>query len=208
MSEAIKKPANAQSLGSRTAVFGVAINDSPYLSEVKIGGKRVFCPAQRAWRDMLRRCFDAAYQEKYPTYKGCKVCDEWMVFTGFLSWWEKNKKDGYQLDKDLIGNGKIYSPSTCVYVPPWLNSFLNDCAGAGSETHVGVFRRESGRYQANCSQTILGGPQFIGSFDTEQEAIEAWKGRKLSIAFNLKSSMDEIDERIYHRVTEIIERQK
>ena len=32
------------------------------------------------WRHMLQRCYDPKYQERYPTYKGCKVEDKWLNF--------------------------------------------------------------------------------------------------------------------------------
>lgn len=204
----IKVPANNQSIAQRGMVFGVAVNDSPYLSEITIEGKRHLCPAQRAWRDMLRRCFDKSYQDKYPTYAGCQPCGDWLYFSNFMKWWDKNYSYGYHLDKDLIGNGKEYSPETCLYIPPWLNSFLSDCGNINKDKKIGAFKRDSGRYRSICSNTILGGLNSLGTFDTEEEAFNAWKVMKLDIAIKLKPKMDEIDPRIYPRVVEIIERHK
>ena len=64
-----------------------------------------------AWRAMLERCYSAKYQEKRPTYKGCKVCDEWHNFQVFGLWYMENYKHGCCVDKDLkfVGN-KLYSP--------------------------------------------------------------------------------------------------
>ena len=198
LKEEITVLANNQSKAQRKPVFGVAINDSPYMSELTIDGKRVFCPAQRAWRDMLRRCFDLKYHKKFPTYAGCKPCQEWLFFSGFLKWWKVNHKDGLQLDKDIIGNGKIYSPDTCVYIPSWINVFNSDCAASRGEYKIGVsFDSRIGKFSASCSKGILGGNGRIGYFPTEEDAHKAWKSTKIEMAKSLKNRMDDIDKRIY-----------
>lgn len=48
------------------------------------------------------------------------------------------------------------------------------------------------------------GGKFIGYFDSEDDAYEAWLNRKLEIAFELKPEMDKIDIRIYQCVINII----
>ena len=69
------------------------------------------------------------------SYKGVEVCEEWYNFQNFAEWCETQKflnaKDvkgkSYQLDKDILVKGnKIYSPDTCCFVPPEINSlFIN-----------------------------------------------------------------------------------
>ena len=79
------------------------------------------------WNGMLRRCYSKEYQDKFPTYKGCTVCERWHRFDYFLE--DIQKLDGYDLfinnikphgihlDKDTKGNGsKIYSPETCIFI--------------------------------------------------------------------------------------------
>ena len=71
------------------------------------------------WRDMLRRCYSAKYQEKQPTYKGCRVCDDWLYYSNFKNWYDKSyyevENKTSQLDKDILIKGnKVYSPDTCV----------------------------------------------------------------------------------------------
>lgn len=101
------------------------------------------------WDNMLMRCYSSEYQKKKPSYVGCSVCDEWLNFSEFKKWFDENYVEGWQLDKDLIDiENKMYSPSTCVFVPGWLNSFNNDCRRSRGELMVGV-NRHRGRYQAN-----------------------------------------------------------
>lgn len=67
-----------------------------------------------AWYNMLTRCYYDRYLEKFPTYKGCAVCDEWHNFQNFAEWFSNRHKPGLVLDKDILIDGnKTYSPSTC-----------------------------------------------------------------------------------------------
>lgn len=49
-----------------------------------------------------------------------------------------------------------------------------------------------------------GGRDYLGLFGSPEEAYCAWVNAKLDIALNRKPEMDDIDERIYPRVVEII----
>jgi len=71
------------------------------------------------YRSMIARCYTTT-KSGYKNYyqKGVKVCDEWKNdYQKFLDWclangWAK----GLQLDKDIKGNGLLYSPETCCFV--------------------------------------------------------------------------------------------
>jgi len=96
---------------SNPLVFGVATSDSSYVTQKTIDGVMVVCPFYRKWISMLTRCYSKNYQLRHPTYKGCSVSDEWLLFSAFKSWMKKQDWDGKQLDKDLLISGnKIYSP--------------------------------------------------------------------------------------------------
>lgn len=77
-------------------------------------------PAYPTWAGMISRCYYLKYQQKFPTYIGCTVCEEWCNFQNYARWYDKNcPNDGnkYQLDKDIKFSGnKIYSPDTCSFV--------------------------------------------------------------------------------------------
>ncbi|WP_290738357.1 hypothetical protein [Haliea sp.] len=75
------------------------------------------------WKGMLERCYSQApkRREIFKMYDDCEVCDYFLNFQNFASWWIENyPKDGkeYQLDKDKLGDGnnKIYSPETCCFL--------------------------------------------------------------------------------------------
>ena len=71
----------------------------------------------RKWSDMLMRCYSEKYLSKYPTYKGCTVCESWLDFQVFAKWAEANWVDDFDLDKDILVSGnKEYSPDKCMFV--------------------------------------------------------------------------------------------
>lgn len=98
------------------------------------------------WKSMMNRCYDPK-GKAYSRYggSGVVVCKEWKEYDNFLVWFKDNYIEGFALDKDLLVNGnKIYSPDTCVFIPPTLNSLL-----AHPETPV-VERYVRGSYTLRC----------------------------------------------------------
>ena len=84
-------------------------------------------PAYIAWWGILDRCYSKREDGRYSTYSGCIVCDEWHNFQNFADWYTANKPNTgeYEIDKDIkSGNkrGKVYSPTTCVFVSAKINS--------------------------------------------------------------------------------------
>jgi hypothetical protein len=76
------------------------------------------------WRAMIERCYDTN-NNHYSTYgaKGVKVCDRWLCFEYFLEdlpkvvGYDKDKlyeERGLYLDKDIRGNGLLYSIDNCI----------------------------------------------------------------------------------------------
>lgn len=190
--------------GYMKLVYGFGVNDADYSVKPVVNGNQTDCPAYRSWRNMLKRCYYPKFHSMRPTYANVKVTEEWRSFMAFRSWWLENQVDGWQLDKDLIGSGNLYSPGTCIYVPGWLNSLTTDHGSARGEFPIGVnYSKQHGKYQARCSHP-LGGQEHLGYFTDPALAHKAWKSRKLEIATELKPLMDDIDARIYHRVIETI----
>lgn len=80
---------------------------------------------RRVWYNMIQRCTNASHFA-YKNYgaRGVLVCEEWLSgYNPFKEWalsngWVK----GLQLDKDIKGNGLLYSPDTCCFVDLRTNS--------------------------------------------------------------------------------------
>lgn len=148
---------------------------------------------------MLRRCYSEKYHSANPTYRDAVVCDEWHLFSRFKMWYDKHHVDGYELDKDILSRDKVYSPTNCVYIPRWLNQFLNDhaagrgslpigCKGGGSKDHP---------YISNCHNPFIRKQEHLGMFKTPEEAHSAWKARKIEHVESMRQILDEIDDRLY-----------
>ena len=154
-------------------IYGVATND-----DVCAGDGKPMSDAYVAWRCILGRCYSKSIQEKQPCYKNCKVCDEWLLFSNFKRWFEENRVKGYAIDKDLTQHGitnKIYSPSTCNFVPQRINSLLTKNDLHRGKYKIGV-QKSYDRY--NASMSVIDGCRYIGTFDTENEAFKAYKREK------------------------------
>lgn len=115
-----------------------AVRDPFYKSVLGVGfiGQGVFSvslngrhtDSYKRWSSMLYRCYSEKYQNLFPSYIGCTVCDEWHCFQNFAAWYEANKPTSgqkFHLDKDsLIAGNKCYSPSTVSFISPKENMSL------------------------------------------------------------------------------------
>lgn len=194
------------SLDKPRLVYGVGINDADYVvkkwEEIGyIDGKRKqklvwFCPYYRAWTNMLKRCYSSKFQEENTTYKGCSVSDEWLTFSVFKCWMEKQQWEGKQVDKDLLfERNKVYSKETCVFVTPMVNSFTTDRGNNRGEWLIGVYwHKATVKFVSMCRNPFTKKRENLGYFDCEQAAHEAWRKRKLELARQLAA--EQTDERV------------
>lgn len=95
-------------------VRGVGINDSITPIHTVVNGKRAMCPFYRVWSNMLDRCYG---NSELNGYDSVSICEEWLTFSNFKIWMEKQDWQGKQLDKDILSKGgsKTYSPSTAMF---------------------------------------------------------------------------------------------
>lgn len=155
------------------------------------------------WKNMLERAYNTRSHAKRPTYKDTTVCKEWLNFQNFAEWCLNQKffglrdSDGasYHLDKDLLVKGnKVYSPETCCFIPPSINSLLITARRIRGEYPVGVHYIEKiGLYSA--SLRCYGVQKTLGYFNTYAYAFEEYKKAKEShikdVAEKWKGKIDE-----------------
>lgn len=187
-------------------VYGMGINDADYAvrkyeTNRDVNGKRKWtlvweCPYYRAWNDMLKRCYYIKYQEKQPTYKGCTVSEEWLLFSNFSGWMESQDFVGKHLDKDLLVEGnKIYSDKTCIFVTKEVNNFIVDSAASRGEWLIGAcWNKRENKFISQCSNPFTKKQEHLGYFTCEIEAHQAWLKRKLELARKLAEM--QTDERV------------
>lgn len=192
MNNKIPKPLFAK----RKPIYGVAYLDidTAYTCD------EITEKACSVWRNMLLRCYCKSYTSRHPTYIGCTVCDEWLYFSNFKKWFEKNYIEGNHLDKDLLspGNGKIYSPETCCFLPRQLNCTFISRIQHLNKIKKGVSMTRYGKYAAFIH--MYGKTKNLGHFDTAQEAHLAYTNahvgfiKELAIKFYRKNK---ITKRVY-----------
>ena len=134
------------------------------------------------WKKALERCYSESYQNKKPTYIGCSVCEEWLNYNNFRKWYEENWKasmdTSWHLDKDILIKGnKIYSPDTCCFIPPDINSLLTKSDAKRGEHYIGVSAKGD-KFLTQMSSKRGSVKTHIGLFDTPEEAFQAYKVAK------------------------------
>lgn len=187
---------------SKVCVEGVGINNSP--TPVYIN--RVICPFYRKWKNMRYRCYSHKYHNKEPTYKDCTVCEDWLTFSNFKSWMEKQDWEGKDLDKDLLVRGnKIYSPDTCCFLPRHINRFIQDKKASRGEYPLGVYlNKKINKFISQVSDPFTGCLVSLGSYKHVSDAHQAWRCAKNHYAKRLSTEIPEsrISKALWERYEE------
>ena len=131
--------------------------------------------AYNKYRAMLDRCYGIQKGNNI-VYQGCQVCNEWNNFENFLAWFTDNyysiDGDNMDLDKDILGNGKLYSPDTCVFIPHKLNSQFARRGKSNKDLPMGVTWHK--RYNGSMRYRVVALPHNQ-LFDDVDEAERAYK---------------------------------
>lgn len=181
-------------------ICGIGINDADYpVKETKlINGKNKIikeCATYNHWKRMIYRCYSKIFKESRPTYKDCKVCEEWLVFSNFKEWASQFVVSGMHLDKDIICKSNIYSPETCAFVNAKTNSFILDCAKSRGKYPIGVHLDNKVKlYVSACRNPFTRKKEYLGYFKCQEKAHLAWKKRKHELACQLADL--QTDERV------------
>lgn len=169
--------------GNIKNVYDKTIYNIGFLGEGKYNSKD-YPYIYRKWYDMLKRCYDPYYLNKYPTYIDCYVCEEWHCYQNFVKWWEENvyncNNERMELDKDILIKGnKIYSPNTCIIVPKRINYLFIKCDKSRGKYPIGVsWDKKGNKFTVQCR--ILNKENnnkriHLGYYDTSEEAFLAYK---------------------------------
>ena len=159
------------------------------------------------WYNALKRCYDPKYQERYPTYKGCRVEDYLLNFQHMGEWLDENyyeiPGEKICLDKDILCKGnKVYSRKTCIFVPQRINLLFTKRDNDRGDNPIGVEDLPSGNYQVRCNDGY--GKQIpLGTYPTKEQAFQAYKEYKekqLCITTKLKLMIKLINKEDYEYV--------
>lgn len=198
MSDLTEKKIEHAGRDSSRLICGVGINDAKYkVTQTKmINGvrKRVWiCPYYGYWLRMINRCYSPSGLKNKPTYSNCSVCEDWLTFSNFRVWMEKQDFQGKQLDKDILfPENKVYSPETCIFVYNRVSSFILDAKDSRGEFPIGVsWAGHACKFRAECSNPLTKRVEKLGYFNCPQEAHTAWLTRKLELAKLLAAEQDD-----------------
>ena len=177
------------------SVYSIGIVGTKY--PISEGG--VLTKEYKLWCGMLQRCYSDSYQKQRPTYEGCEVSENFKSYEYFYEWCNKQigfGNEGWQLDKDLLIKGnKVYSENTSVFIPREINQVLVKRTALRGEHLIGVYWHKRGKAFAAQVNKSNGGSEYLGLFNTEIEAFNAYKIAKeiyiKELANRLKSQIDD-----------------
>ena len=162
------------------SVYGVGIVGTKY--PISEGG--VHTKEYDLWCSMLRRCYSDTYKKKYPTYIDCKCSENFKSYEYFYEWCNEQigfGNIGFELDKDLLVKGnKVYSEDSCIFIPTEINTLLVKRAASRGEHLIGVYWHSKNKAFVARVNKSKGGSEYLGLFNTEIEAFNAYKTAKES----------------------------
>ena len=180
------------------SVYGVGVLGAKYPSKVNSVQTKEYI----LWKHMLERCYSDKLKKRYPTYEGCEVSDKFKSYEYFYEWCHKQTgfdNEGWHLDKDLLVKGnKIYSESTCVFIPQEVNSLLVKREALRGDHLIGVRWHKRDKTFVSRVNKNKGGSEHLGSFKTEIEAFNSYKQAKESFVKEQANKWkSQIDDRAY-----------
>lgn len=150
------------------------------------------------WDQIIKRCKKFSVQQiRASSYKG--VCNQFKDFQHFVEW--SLLEYGYQMrddvtgkfwsiDKDILGNTKVYSEDTCLFVPNKVNVFVSYVHRKDSSLPIGVyFNQERKKYIGQIK--IEGKAVNLGASSCPHQAHKLWQARKVEQGYKL---LDEFKE--------------
>lgn len=180
------------------SVFGIGISGTKYPIRVNDVQTKEYI----LWYSMLNRCYSDTYKKKRPTYEGCEVLENFKSYEYFYEWCQNQigfNVEGWHLDKDLLVKGnKVYSESTCVFIPHEINLLLIKRESLRGEHLIGVSWNNTNKVFIARVHKNKGKQEYLGCFKTELEAFNAYKTAKEAfVKEQAEKWKDKIDDRAY-----------
>ena len=181
------------------SVYGVGVVGTKY--PIRVNG--VLTKEYVLWQSMLKRCYSDDFKKKHPTYEYCEVSDKFKSYEYFYEWCHKQIgfcNEGFELDKDLLVKGnKVYSESTCVFIPSEINLLLIKREASRGKHLIGVSWSNTNKaFMAQVSKN-KGKSEHLGFFNTELEAFNVYKKAKESfVKEQAEKWKGKIDDRAYN----------
>lgn len=178
-------------------VYGVGINDSLDPVKKKLSNGKIWqCPIYARWINMLSRCYNKKNTANR-FYEDVKVCDEWLTFSNFKAWIISQDWENKEVDKDLLGDGKIYSPESCCLISKQVNNHVRKKLDNSLPWGVRPITNRPGKYKAECN-SLAGDKIYLGCYDSTKQAHKAWQLEKVKVLQQL--ALQQSDNRVSLRL--------
>lgn len=176
-------------------IYGVGISDADYpvTKHTRVGdkSKRIWmCPYYSRWSNMVKRVHCKAAHKTDKIYSTVSICEEWLTFSNFKAWMETQDWEGKHLDKDLLGDGKSYSPETCCFISPFTNTFLTNSISSITGKYFGVVTRNQG-FKSSYRDPFQRKPIGLGQFKCHTSAQIAWCHAKHEVSCRVAELEDD-----------------
>lgn len=120
----------------------------------------------------------SAVHKTRPLYAGCTSL--FRDFQHYADWATQQigYGKGFHLEKDILIRGnKVYSETTCIFVPLQINALLLKNDAKRGEYPIGVSKAKS-KFAAHCKNGDGKPREYLGNFNTTLEAFAAYKKYK------------------------------
>lgn len=188
------------------SVQGVGfVGEGEYATCHYIDGKKVSTPAYEVWSSKLKSCYGKSKNRHL--YIDVEFCKEWLCFQNFAKWFYAQVAqygEGCSVDKDLLFLGnREYSPHTCAYIPPAVNSLFSGASGNINGVHwcnaqqkwVAQIKRGELTAQGKKKQS------YLGRFINREEADAAYYSAKLAhIKSVVLNYQDQIPPALFYKM--------
>ena len=157
--------------------------------------------AYQHWRGMIKRCYDEDSLKKSPCYRGCSVCEQWRYLSNFKKWFNEHYVEGWAIDKDILIKGnRVYSPTTCCFVPYAINSMFASLKKRSENLPLGVhYSKRLRKYRVDISKEKE--KIYLGLFTNIEMAFAVYKEAKEK---HIKELADRYKDRLSPHVYEVM----
>ena len=175
-----------------------------YKTNYRLNGKPRDFPEYGLWKKIHNRSYNPEENYKTLSYIGCSVADVWFDYQELANFWhmDEYRKDGWHLDKDILVKGnKVYSPDTCVFVPPRINGLFCKSLASRGDLPIGVGKSSEGSlkpYTVRC-KNAEGKATFLGTFHNPLEGFPIYKQFKESVIKDVANEYrSQISDKLYN----------
>lgn len=157
---------------------GLGLNDTTdKVFEVFPDGTKWWCPIYSCWYNMLRRVSGKYDTHRNESYKKVSATDDFLLFSKFKPWMQEQAWEGNTLDKDIFGDGTLYSFETCCFIPNDVNVFLTGLHTPVERVYGVTYRPKTGNWMARVY--YKNEHHTVGTFANKYSARAAYVKKKL-----------------------------